>query len=147
MSRCSITNALLDDLVGAGMQRGRDIDAERGGGPEVEHQLERGRLHDRKVCRCGTLENTAGVDAGLAVRIRYVRPVADEAAGCGEIAKWIDHRNPKTRHPRDQVLAPVYEERIGTDKKRVRFTLCNGCESGLDLARSAGIEHLKLQPE
>src|SRR4249920_2641767 len=38
---------LLDHLIGTDKQRGRERDAERLGGLEVDDQLELGRLHDR----------------------------------------------------------------------------------------------------
>ena len=37
---------LLDHLIGARVEDGGHIDAERRGGPEVQHELKRGWLHD-----------------------------------------------------------------------------------------------------
>ena len=51
----------LDHLVGAHQQQGRHFDAERLGDLEIDHQLELGRLEDRKVCWPSTFENTPGV--------------------------------------------------------------------------------------
>jgi hypothetical protein len=40
------TTSSLDHLVGAGKQHRWNVDAERLGGPEVDHQLELDRLRD-----------------------------------------------------------------------------------------------------
>ena len=47
----------------------RHVEAERLGGLEIDDQFELGRLLDRQVGRLGALENAAGVDAGLPIRI------------------------------------------------------------------------------
>src|SRR5512132_3217741 len=59
----------LDHLVGAGEQRRRHGQPEHPGGRGVYHQLELARLHDRQVRRLGTLEDAAGIDADLTIRI------------------------------------------------------------------------------
>ena len=48
----------------AAEQGGRNFEAERVCRVEVDHQLELGRLHDRKVRGLRALEDASGVDAG-----------------------------------------------------------------------------------
>ena len=48
----------LDDLVGAGKQRGRNAEPERGGGLEVDGQFELGGLLHRQVTRRCTIQNS-----------------------------------------------------------------------------------------
>src|SRR5258705_941613 len=84
---------LLDHLGGARQDRWRDGEAERLGGLEVDHQLERGRLHDWEVSGLGTFEDLPGVNADLTIDGREARPVADQAAGRGEFTDFIDRRN------------------------------------------------------
>ena len=72
-----MTNGLLDHLVGAGMERDRDVDAKRSRRLEVDDQFERGRLHHGQFGRFGSRKNPAGVDAGSPIRIRDTRAIAD----------------------------------------------------------------------
>ena len=60
---------------------GGHLEAERLGGLQVDDELELGRLHDRQVGGLLTLEDPAGIDADLTIRIRNVSPVAHQPAG------------------------------------------------------------------
>jgi hypothetical protein len=59
------------------------VEAKRLGGLEIDHQLERGRLHDRQIGRLGAFEDLAGVKADLTKRGQKAGSVADQAAGQG----------------------------------------------------------------
>src|SRR5437868_12980348 len=65
----------LDHLVGQREQRWRNLESERPGGPEIEHEFEFGGLHDRKIGRLLTFENSSSIVAGLAVSIGDTRSV------------------------------------------------------------------------
>ena len=67
-----------------GEQRRRHGEAEHPGGLGVDDQLELGRLHDRQVRGLGALEDAAGIDADLTIRIRNVGSVAHQPAGFGK---------------------------------------------------------------
>src|SRR5262249_46275547 len=54
---------LFDHLVGAGENGGRDVEAERPGGLEIDHQLEFHRLLHRQVGGLLASKNSAGIDA------------------------------------------------------------------------------------
>src|SRR5262245_31411271 len=76
----------LDHLVGELLEIERNLEAKRLGGLEVDHQLERGRLHHRQVAGLGAVENLSGVNADLTICSRDAGAVADQAAGQGEFA-------------------------------------------------------------
>jgi hypothetical protein len=57
----------FDHLVGSDNHRWWDCEAERLRSLQIKNELEPGRLHDRQVCRLGTFENLAGIDADLMI--------------------------------------------------------------------------------
>src|SRR6516162_6188475 len=80
----------FDHLVGAGGEHRRDFNAERLRSLEIDDELEAGRLRGGEVGRLGTLENTPGVDAGLAKSIDQAGAVARQAAENDKVAPFID---------------------------------------------------------
>ena len=56
---------LLDDLVGAGEQRGWDGESRSSGSIEIDEQLEFGRLLHRKIGRLGTFEYFPNINASI----------------------------------------------------------------------------------
>src|SRR6266487_3170949 len=75
-SKRGVQVSSIDHLVGARVQYRRNVEVHGLGGLEVNHQLERGRLHPRQVGGLGALENAAGIDASLAIGIGNVSAVA-----------------------------------------------------------------------
>jgi hypothetical protein len=66
---CGTFRHSFDHLVGNREHAGRNREAKRLSGLEVDHQLELGRSQDRQVGGLLALENPTGVDAGLAIGI------------------------------------------------------------------------------
>src|SRR5882724_2127742 len=71
---------LLDHLVGECEQLVWHIEAKRLRAPQIDHELELGRLHHGQVCGLLALENSSGVDADLTISIGNARPVAHQTA-------------------------------------------------------------------
>ena len=67
-------SSLFDHLVGAGEQRRWDVEAERLGGLEVDHQLELGRLLHWKIGGLGTPEDFVNVAGGTPNRSARLAP-------------------------------------------------------------------------
>ena len=62
----------------------RNLEAQRLGGLEVDHQLERCRLHHRQVAGLGAADNLRGVNADLTIVGRNAGALADQTAGQGK---------------------------------------------------------------
>jgi hypothetical protein len=85
--------SLFKDLVGTLQHRLRHREAKRLGSFEVDHQLELGRLLDRRIGRFLALENPPGVNTGLAPDSGVADAIAHQAAGLRGEAPRIDRRN------------------------------------------------------
>ena len=79
-------------LVGAGEQRGRNGEAERGGGLEIKHELVFRRSLHRQIGRAFAFENAVRVLRGALELVRPVRSERDEPAGDDEGLGIIDGR-------------------------------------------------------
>src|SRR5215831_10648359 len=101
---------------------------------------------DRQIGGLFALEDSAGVSADQAKGSCEARPIADQAAGTGELAPRIYRWNCMARCQRHELLTPAREERIGTDDERTGLLLNEGRESGVDLAGAAGLEDSEPHP-
>src|SRR6516164_4858522 len=63
-------------LVGALLEKPRDVQTQRFRRLEIENQLKPGRLHDWQVGRFRALEDLAGIDAGLPIGLGNAGSVA-----------------------------------------------------------------------
>src|SRR6516165_3059440 len=105
----------FDHLVGEREQLCRNLQAERLGGREVDHQLEFARLHHWQFRGLGTFEDFAGVDASLAVRIDQTGSIAHQAASRGKLANIVNRWQPLTRRQRSKLSAAAGEKCITAD--------------------------------
>jgi hypothetical protein len=83
----------FDHLVGGGEERWRHSEAEHPGSLCVDDQFELRRLHNRQFGRLGALEDAAGIDADLTIRVGQARAVAHQPAGFGIVTQRICSRD------------------------------------------------------
>jgi hypothetical protein len=81
---------LFDHLIGATDQWQRHCDTQVFGGLEVDDQLDLRGLLDWHFGRLLPMEDAAGVNAHLPIRIGKISPVANQAAPRGERTKLVD---------------------------------------------------------
>src|SRR6516165_7723697 len=147
LDRTSLRLAVsLNHLVGAGEQRGRHVEPEHPRGRMVDHQFEFARLHYGQVGRLRALEDVAGVDSDLAIRIRHARSVADQPADFSMQAILIYCGNRVAYRQLGQLYTADGEERTVPDEEGVGSVAYKTCEGHLYLAAGAGVENLDLQP-
>ena len=70
----TVPDVLFDHLVGAEQDRCRNIEAERLGGFQIDHEFKFCRLLDRQIGGLVALENAPDIDAGLPICLRRLSP-------------------------------------------------------------------------
>jgi hypothetical protein len=82
----------FDHLVGEREHIGRNFEAERLCGIEVDDKFELGGLHHRQVRWLFTPDNLARVDADLTICIDKAGAIADQAASDGKSATKVSSK-------------------------------------------------------
>src|SRR6516165_310463 len=82
----------LDHLVGAGEQGRWNFDADSFGGLQIDDEFEFRRQRDWQVAWLLALENPAGVDANLWVRVREAPTIAHQTPGRDELTQRVNSR-------------------------------------------------------
>src|ERR1700745_2597115 len=89
------TRALLfDHFVGGAYQPVWNGHTQCLGCFEVDHKLELGGLHDRKIGRLLALEYSPDIDAGFAPGVVLAVTVAHQAPICRELTQFVDRGHP-----------------------------------------------------
>src|SRR5262249_45143453 len=107
--------SLFDHLVGLRKQRRRHGEADRLGGLEVDHEIERCWLHHWKFGGPFAFENSASIDSNLAIGISQAGAIADKSSRLGKFAAPMHRGNCVTRRKCCQLFALAEEERIGAN--------------------------------
>ena len=108
-----------------------NFQTKRLGSLEIDHELECGGLHHRKVGGRVALENSGGIDAGLVIGGLEVGFVAHQATGRDELALKIDSRQHVASRQRDDQFPAGGQERAGHDQQRTGPALDDRGKGGL----------------
>ena len=103
----------LDHLVGAREQHRRHVEAERLSGPEIDHQLELGRLLDRQLGRLGAPEDAVDISRRTPVQVSDVNPVGHQPARQSEWSQRVHRGQPMAGRQADNELAMKYVKGSG----------------------------------
>ena len=96
----------------------------------------------RQVRGLLALEDAAGVDAGLTIRVRNAGAVAHQTAGFGIFANCVDRRDRVARRQRDKLFAPGDEECIGATTVR-RLAAGQASQRPCRFRAGAGVEDIE----
>ena len=112
---------------------GRDFEAKRLGGREVDYQVEARRLLHWQVAGFSALENAGGIDASAAIGVGLARAIAHQTADLGVIGGHIARRQGIAVGKRDQKPPPVEEDRPTAHEQRAGAGLDDGRKGGIEL--------------
>jgi hypothetical protein len=152
LSRCSklrVQNLnLFDHLVGAREQRGRNREAERFGGLEVDVQHDFGCLLDRQFGRLVALENPAGIDSGQAVRVGGIGAIAHQPTSRDKLVGYAPTRwDAVAGRQRRNLTRPAYEESVWSDDERSSLQLAKLGKGRLNVADGTGLQEFNSNSE
>src|SRR4029453_282157 len=138
---------LFDDLIRPRQQRRRDGEAEGLGGLEVDDQLERCRLLNRKVRRLGPFQNPVHHVRGAPEDVSDERPVRNETPGFRVFALCTYRRQTPLLRLLGDLRSVCIEHRARWNKGRACALSAHACEGSVQVARSTPLVYLELHPK
>src|ERR1700704_2084954 len=126
----------LDHLIGPLQEGGRDRQAERLCGLEVDDEIELRRLLDGQVGGLGALQDSVNVDCSTSFHLGNIYSVGHEAAWTNEILELIDCGDPMRGRKIDNGLS-MHEHK---SRRRHQYSLVvilhHATERGSEFLRS-----------
>jgi hypothetical protein len=129
LMRVDIRSQLVDHLVGDREQSRRKPNAKRFCGSKIDDQFEFGRLNYWQVPGLLALEDTAGIDAGLVVRLGETGSVTHKTVSRDDLASFIHCWNRLTRRQRHNLIGPTVKKSIWADDERANGVLCQSANA------------------
>src|SRR5262245_55480503 len=116
-----------------------DFDAQTLGGLQIDDQFEFRRQRDWQVGWLLALENPAGVDANLSIRIREAPTIAHQTAGRDELTQRINSGQCVARSHRNYSIALTGKERVAHDEQRLDPMFYKRRESRVEITFAASV--------
>ena len=91
-------------------------------------------MQDRQVGGLGPFEDSPDIDPGLTVCFQDIGAVADEAAGMGEPARFVDRGDPMAGCQSGELIAPRAEDSVRGDDQPAGTLLHDASPGRVDLA-------------
>src|SRR6266536_1460420 len=132
-------DALLDHLVGAQQQRLRDLEPERFGGLEVDHEVVPGWLLHRKLARLRPLEDLVDVDGRTPEHVVEARPVRNQSPIADQWCVLIHRRNVTHFGEVEDALPVEVRERIRHHEQRIRALAIHRRERVVEIVGTASL--------
>src|SRR6266446_1386715 len=137
----------LDHLVSAGEQRRRHSEAEHLCGPQVDDELELGRLLHREISGLGAPENFIDVAGGTPKQISEICPIRHERAGCHIFSKSMKRWQSLPGREVSNELHVIKSERV-FDRYQCIWTLpSQRFECAIEVAWVPHLQGLDLYPQ
>src|SRR6516165_11133969 len=114
---------------------------------EIDYEFELGRPLHREVSGLLSPQNSTGVDAALAIRIRKVGSVAHKPARDSKVTQRIHCGNRMARRERDDLIALCRQERVNAYKERVNALLRYSREGCFYLSFGTSSQDNELKPK
>src|SRR5262245_10277154 len=137
---------LFDHLVGAREQVWRHLEVKGFGSLQVDHQIVLGGCLYRQVPRFLAPEDAIDVAGRSPIRLDRIRPVGDQTAAGGEVAKGIDRRESVLGRQRDDQVAMNRRQRAGGYEQAAVRSGCECRDRALDLVRVAHNGRAQFHP-
>src|SRR5882672_6774277 len=109
------TAVSLDHLVGLFDQRRRNLDTERLGRLQVDHEFKLGCSLNRQVRRLLTFEDTIDIGRGAPVSVGSVYAIGHKAAISDIVSIGVDRRQPAASGEGNDLFAMSQRERARQD--------------------------------
>jgi len=141
---CPLIVSLFNHLIGERNQPRWNGEAEGFGSPEIDDELELGRLQDWQIAWLCAFQDLSNIVASLSVGIRDIRSVADQSAVDGIFTKLINGGQLVLCRKLDDPFSPSIEKRIRCHKQRAHVLFLDRCQAGLKFGIVAAFDDAQL---